>query len=210
MDRLICGDVGFGKTEVALRAIFCVVSAGKQAMVLAPTIVLAKQHFDVVSERFSKYPDIKVGLLSRFQVCNYVCWISLFFLEINHILTPLFYSPNWTPLPIQFMSGFLCSFCNLTIFHKLQSKAEKEEHLDMIKHGHLNIIVGTHSLLGSRVVYNNLGLLVVDEEQVCLQPSSFAVVRDRGNLVNDRGKLHLNTAVVWSFLDILSCTEVAF
>ncbi|KAH9743049.1 transcription-repair-coupling factor [Citrus sinensis] len=112
MDRLICGDVGFGKTEVALRAIFCVVSAGKQAMVLAPTIVLAKQHFDVVSERFSKYPDIKVGLLSRFQ-----------------------------------------------------SKAEKEEHLDMIKHGHLNIIVGTHSLLGSRVVYNNLGLLVVDEEQ---------------------------------------------
>lgn len=68
MDRLICGDVGFGKTEVALRAIFCVVSAGKQAMVLAPTIVLAKQHFDVISERFSIYPDIKVGLLSRFQV----------------------------------------------------------------------------------------------------------------------------------------------
>lgn len=67
MDRLICGDVGFGKTEVAIRAIFCVVSAGKQAMVLAPTIVLAKQHFDVISERFSKY-NIKVGLLSRFQV----------------------------------------------------------------------------------------------------------------------------------------------
>ncbi|KAL0329005.1 UNVERIFIED_CONTAM: ATP-dependent DNA helicase, chloroplastic [Sesamum radiatum] len=68
MDRLICGDVGFGKTEVALRAIFCVVSAGKQAMVLAPTIVLAKQHFDVISERFSRYHNIKVGLLSRFQV----------------------------------------------------------------------------------------------------------------------------------------------
>lgn len=68
MDRLICGDVGFGKTEVALRAIFCVVSAGRQAMVLAPTIVLAKQHFDVISERFSKYPSTKVGLLSRFQV----------------------------------------------------------------------------------------------------------------------------------------------
>ncbi|XP_052172477.1 ATP-dependent DNA helicase At3g02060, chloroplastic isoform X2 [Diospyros lotus] len=112
MDRLICGDVGFGKTEVALRAIFCVVLAGKQAMVLAPTIVLAKQHFDVISERFSKYPNIKVGLLSRFQ-----------------------------------------------------TKAEKEEYLQMIKHGHLNIIVGTHSLLGSRVVYNNLGVLVVDEEQ---------------------------------------------
>ncbi|KAE8677933.1 syntaxin-22-like [Hibiscus syriacus] len=112
MDRLICGDVGFGKTEVALRAIFCVVSAGKQAMVLAPTIVLAKQHFDVISERFSKYPTIKVGLLSRFQ-----------------------------------------------------GKAEKEEYLNMIKKGDLDIIVGTHSLLGNRVVYNNLGLLVVDEEQ---------------------------------------------
>ncbi|KAL0642276.1 hypothetical protein Bca4012_040566 [Brassica carinata] len=113
MDRFICGDVGFGKTEVALRAIFCVVSAGRQAMVLAPTIVLAKQHYDVISEQFAFYPQIKVGLLSRFQ-----------------------------------------------------TKAEKEAYLEMIKHGHLNIIVGTHSLLGSRVVYSNLGLLVVDEEHV--------------------------------------------
>ncbi|XP_073012335.1 ATP-dependent DNA helicase At3g02060, chloroplastic isoform X1 [Typha latifolia] len=112
MDRLICGDVGFGKTEVALRAIFCVISAGKQAMVLAPTIVLAKQHFDVISERFSMYPHIKIGLLSRFQ-----------------------------------------------------TKSEKEEYLSMIKSGHLDIIVGTHALLGNRVVYSNLGLLVVDEEQ---------------------------------------------
>lgn len=68
MDRLICGDVGFGKTEVALRAVYCVVSAGKQAMVLAPTIVLAKQHYEVICERFSRYHNIKVGLLSRFQV----------------------------------------------------------------------------------------------------------------------------------------------
>ncbi|CAA0821268.1 DEAD/DEAH box helicase- putative [Striga hermonthica] len=112
MDRLICGDVGFGKTEVALRAIFCVVSAGKQAMVLTPTIVLAKQHFDVISERFSAYPNIKVGLLSRFQ-----------------------------------------------------TKSENEAHLQMIKQGDLDIIVGTHSLLGNRVVYSNIGLLVVDEEQ---------------------------------------------
>ncbi|KAJ6674774.1 FANCONI ANEMIA GROUP M FANCM FAMILY MEMBER [Salix viminalis] len=112
MDRLICGDVGFGKTEVALRAIFCIVSAGKQAMVLAPTIVLAKQHFDVISERFSKYSHIKVALLSRFQ-----------------------------------------------------TKAEKEMYLNMIEQGHLDIIVGTHALLGSCVVYSNLGLLVVDEEQ---------------------------------------------
>jgi len=68
MDRLICGDVGFGKTEVALRAIFYVVSAGKQAMVLAPTIVLAKQHYEVICDRYYDYPDIKVALLSRFQV----------------------------------------------------------------------------------------------------------------------------------------------
>lgn len=112
MDRLICGDVGFGKTEVALRAVFCVVSVGKQAMVLAPTIVLAKQHFDVILERFSGYPNFKVGLLSRFQ-----------------------------------------------------GGAEKEKYLHMIKNGELDIIVGTHSLLGDRVAYNNLGLLVVDEEQ---------------------------------------------
>ena len=50
----------------------------------------------------------------------------------------------------------------------MQSKGEKEMYLNMIEHGHLDIIVGTHSLLGNRVVYNNLGLLVVDEEQVCL------------------------------------------
>ncbi|CAN6470507.1 unnamed protein product [Victoria cruziana] len=112
MDRLICGDVGFGKTEVALRAIFCVVAAGKQAMVLAPTIVLAKQHFEVISERFARYPDIRIGLLSRFQ-----------------------------------------------------TKSEKEEYLALIRQGLLDIIVGTHALLGTRVVYNNLGLLVVDEEQ---------------------------------------------
>ncbi|KAK8938377.1 hypothetical protein KSP39_PZI011390 [Platanthera zijinensis] len=112
MDRLICGDVGFGKTEVALRAIFIVVSAGKQAMVLAPTIVLAKQHYDVISERFSSYHHIHIGLLSRFQ-----------------------------------------------------TKSEKEEHLSLIKNGDLDIIVGTHALLGDRVVYNRLGLLVVDEEQ---------------------------------------------
>ena len=66
MDRLICGDVGFGKTEVALRALFLAAAAGRQAMVLAPTTVLAKQHYDVIRERFTGY-DIKVALLSRFQ-----------------------------------------------------------------------------------------------------------------------------------------------
>ena len=72
MDRLICGDVGFGKTEVAIRAIFCAVSAGKQAMVLAPTIVLAKQHFDIISERFSKYLKIKGSTAE--QVSGNICF----------------------------------------------------------------------------------------------------------------------------------------
>ncbi|TKW01034.1 hypothetical protein SEVIR_8G150600v4 [Setaria viridis] len=67
MDRLICGDVGFGKTEVAMRAIFIVISAGYQAMVLAPTIILAKQHYDVMTERFANYPDIKVAIFSGAQ-----------------------------------------------------------------------------------------------------------------------------------------------
>lgn len=70
MDRLICGDVGFGKTEVAMRAIFIVVSAGFQAMVLAPTIILAKQHYDVMTERFANYPEIKVAIFSGAQVCH--------------------------------------------------------------------------------------------------------------------------------------------
>ncbi|KAM3292446.1 hypothetical protein ACQJBY_036320 [Aegilops geniculata] len=112
MDRLICGDVGFGKTEVAMRAIFIVVSTGYQAMVLAPTVILANQHYDVMSERFSNYPDIKVA-----------------------------------------------------IFSGAQSKDEKDELITKITNGHLQIIVGTHALLTERMAYNNLGLLVVDEEQ---------------------------------------------
>jgi len=66
MDRLICGDVGFGKTEVALRAIFKIVMSGKQAAILVPTTILAQQHFNTLTERFASYP-IKVGLLSRFR-----------------------------------------------------------------------------------------------------------------------------------------------
>ncbi|CAH2055411.1 unnamed protein product [Thlaspi arvense] len=142
MDRLICGDVGFGKTEVALRAIFCVVSAGKQAMVLAPTIVLAKQHYDVISERFS------------FSIHNTRMYFGGYGLHINPLLSAeckLFM--------------ILPGIDHRHTFNTMQTKAEKEEYLEMIKKGHLNIIVGTHSLLGSRVVYSNLGLLVVDEEQ---------------------------------------------
>lgn len=66
MDRLICGDVGFGKTEVALRAIFKCVLSGKQAAVLVPTTILAQQHFNTLVERLSPYP-VRVGLLSRFR-----------------------------------------------------------------------------------------------------------------------------------------------
>jgi transcription-repair coupling factor (superfamily II helicase) len=66
MDRLICGDVGFGKTEVAIRAIFKAITSGKQVALLAPTTILAKQHYDTIVERFKAYP-IKVDLLCRFR-----------------------------------------------------------------------------------------------------------------------------------------------
>lgn len=69
MDRLICGDVGFGKTEVAIRAIFKVVMSGRQAVILVPTTILAQQHFNTMSERFAPYP-IRVGLLSRFRTAR--------------------------------------------------------------------------------------------------------------------------------------------
>jgi transcription-repair coupling factor (superfamily II helicase) len=69
MDRLICGDVGFGKTEVAVRGIFKTVMSGKQAAVLVPTTILAQQHFNTLSERFAPYP-IRIGLLSRFRTAK--------------------------------------------------------------------------------------------------------------------------------------------
>lgn len=69
MDRLICGDVGFGKTEVAIRAIFKTIMSGKQAAILVPTTILAQQHFNTLSERFAAYP-IRVGLLSRFRTAR--------------------------------------------------------------------------------------------------------------------------------------------
>src|SRR6202453_4570693 len=69
MDRLICGDVGFGKTEVALRGVFKTVMSGKQVAVLVPTTILAQQHFNTLSDRFAPYP-IRVGLLSRFRTAK--------------------------------------------------------------------------------------------------------------------------------------------
>ncbi|MBQ3819497.1 DEAD/DEAH box helicase, partial [bacterium] len=66
MDRLICGDVGFGKTEVAMRGIFKAVTSGKQAAVIVPTTILAFQHFNTISERFKPF-GVNVELLSRFR-----------------------------------------------------------------------------------------------------------------------------------------------
>ncbi|MCP2728727.1 transcription-repair coupling factor [Limnofasciculus baicalensis] len=69
MDRLVCGDVGFGKTEVAIRAIFKAVTAGKQVAILAPTTILTQQHYHTIKERFAPYP-INVGLLNRFRTAS--------------------------------------------------------------------------------------------------------------------------------------------
>ncbi len=111
MDRLVCGDVGFGKTEVALRAIFKAVTAGKQVALLAPTTILTQQHYHTLKERFAPYP-IQVGLLNRFRTL-----------------------------------------------------AEKKDLLQRLKTGELDVVVGTHQLLGKGIDFKALGLLVVDEEQ---------------------------------------------
>ncbi len=111
MDRLVCGDVGFGKTEVAIRAIFKAVTAGKQCALLAPTTVLAQQHWRTLSERFAPYP-LKVALLNRFRTA-----------------------------------------------------AERRTILDGLEKGNVDVVVGTHQLLGKGTSFKELGLLVVDEEQ---------------------------------------------
>ena len=111
MDRLLCGDVGYGKTEVALRAAFKAVMDGKQVALLAPTTVLAQQHFDTFTQRLAAFP-VKVEMLSRFRTPA----------EQRKILLELF-------------------------------KSE------------VDIIVGTHRLLQPDVLFKDLGLLIVDEEQ---------------------------------------------
>jgi len=111
MDRLVCGDVGFGKTEVAVRAVFKAVQDGKQAAVLVPTTLLASQHFQTFTERFAGFP-VRVELLSRFLTAP----------EVRAVRAGL---------------------------------AE----------GTVDVVIGTHRLLGADVVFKDLGLLVVDEEQ---------------------------------------------
>ncbi len=111
MDRLICGDVGFGKTEVAMRAAFVAAMSGQQVAVIAPTTLLARQHYKSFSERFRGFP-INVGQLSRFV-----------------------------------------------------SASEAKRTREGMARGTMDIVVGTHALLAKDVRFDNLGLLVVDEEQ---------------------------------------------
>lgn len=110
MDRLVCGDVGFGKTEVALRAAFIAAMSGKQVAFLAPTTLLAEQHYQTLVDRFSKWP-IKIAEMSRFRTAK----------EINAALKGM-------------------------------------------ADGTLDIVVGTHKLIGKDVKFDRLGLLIIDEE----------------------------------------------
>jgi transcription-repair coupling factor (superfamily II helicase) len=111
MDRLVCGDVGFGKTEVAIRAAFKSCCEGKQAAVLVPTTILAFQHFKTFSDRLRDFP-VTVDYVNRFK-----------------------------------------------------SSREKKETLKRLEEGKIDIIIGTHALLGKEVKFKDLGLLVIDEEQ---------------------------------------------
>jgi transcription-repair coupling factor (superfamily II helicase) len=111
MDRLICGDVGFGKTEVAIRAAFKSVMEGKQVAVLAPTTVLAQQHFETFRQRMLDYP-VRIEMLSRFR-----------------------------------------------------SQAEQRKVLELLRDGGVDVVIGTHRLISGDVIFKDLGLVVIDEEQ---------------------------------------------
>jgi transcription-repair coupling factor (superfamily II helicase) len=111
MDRLVCGDVGFGKTEVAIRAAFKAVDNSKQVAVLVPTTILAYQHYRTFTERLKDMP-VRVGYLNRFRTAK-----------------------------------------------------EKQITLEELASGKLDIIIGTHQLVNKNVVFKDLGLLIVDEEQ---------------------------------------------
>ena len=111
MDRLLCGDVGYGKTEVAFRAIFKAIKSGKQVAFLCPTTILSKQHYENAKQRFEGF-GINIEVLNRF-VAN----------------------------------------------------TKKEEILNNLKTGKTDLIIGTHRLLSKDIIYKDLGLLVIDEEQ---------------------------------------------
>jgi transcription-repair coupling factor (superfamily II helicase) len=111
MDRLVCGDVGFGKTEVAVRAAFKAAIDGKQVAVLVPTTILAFQHFKTFTDRLKDFP-VTIDFLNRFK-----------------------------------------------------SAAQKKETIEKVKQGKIDILVGTHGILGKEVLFKDLGLMVIDEEQ---------------------------------------------
>ncbi|MBC5840389.1 transcription-repair coupling factor [Flavobacterium sp. F-380] len=111
MDRLVCGDVGFGKTEVAIRAAFKAVDNSKQVAILVPTTILAYQHYRTFTERLKDMP-VSVGYLNRFRTAK-----------------------------------------------------QKAETLKLLAEGKLDIVIGTHQLVNKNVVFKDLGLLIVDEEQ---------------------------------------------
>lgn len=111
MDRLLCGDVGYGKTEVAFRAIFKAIRSGKQVAFLCPTTILSKQHYDNALVRFDGY-GVNIAVLNRFI-----------------------------------------------------SVKEKNEILEGLKSGKIDLVIGTHRLLNKDIIFKDLGLLVIDEEQ---------------------------------------------
>src|SRR5690606_17531779 len=111
MDRLICGDVGFGKTEIAVRAAFKAVTDSKQVAVLVPTTILAFQHYKTFTKRLKDLP------------------------------------------------------CTVEYLNRFRSRKQQTEILDKLKKGEIDIIIGTHRLVGKDVVFKDLGLLVIDEEQ---------------------------------------------
>ena len=110
MDRLVCGDVGFGKTEVALRAAFCAVAGGKQVAVLCPTTLLCEQHYQTFKDRFADWP-VKIAELSRFKTAK-----------------------------------------------------ESAQALKELAEGKIDVIIGTHKLIGKDVKFDRLGLVIIDEE----------------------------------------------
>ena len=111
MDRLVCGDVGFGKTEVAIRAAFKAVADSKQVAVLVPTTILALQHFNTFRDRLRNFP------------------------------------------------------CNIDYISRLRTPKEVADITARLKEGKIDIIIGTHRLLGKSIAFKDLGLLIIDEEQ---------------------------------------------
>jgi transcription-repair coupling factor (superfamily II helicase) len=111
MDRLVCGDVGFGKTEIAIRAAFKTVADSKQAVVLVPTTILAYQHYQTFKERLKEFP------------------------------------------------------CTVDYLNRFKSAKEKKETIKKVAEGKIDILIGTHAVVGKDVKFKDLGLLIIDEEQ---------------------------------------------